>query len=227
MKFDNLEEFTPVLEKYKKIELLFLVLILFCPPIFLILFGYICPLESRIAQLITLLPLLIYLIAIFIKKPDSFRSKLQLYGIKRKDIVSSIIIFLPCLLISLVLIFVGSYFLRNYLISSKFDSSLWTENLIQWIIMYVGLSAPLQELIYRGIIQTRLRIIQGNVHIAVIISSVAFGLIHWWISPLFVGLAFVIGLIFGYLFELKRNLTGAVVTHAIIGLAAILLMYFI
>lgn len=81
---------------------------------------------------------------------------------------------------------------------------------------YVLLSVPLQEMLFRGLLQTRL---EGLVRpwLAVSIASLAFGLAHLP-DAILTALTIPAGLAWGYSFHRRRNLAGPVTSHACLGL---------
>jgi len=85
-----------------------------------------------------------------------------------------------------------------------------------WIIYYIVLSVPVQEIIFRGILQTELYRF-GKLR-AVAISSIIFAAAHF-ASPLLVVLTFPAGLAWGYSFSRRGTLIGPMISHAILGLA--------
>lgn len=107
-----------------------------------------------------------------------------------------------------------------------------------WPVALVGLylfAAPAEELVYRGIVQGRLRG-EFGVHGVALGGAVAFGLMHALVGLLTPGVAlpgtvywgvdaFAAGVVLGYAYEHTRNLTVTAVTHAMhwtIPLAALL-----
>jgi len=81
-----------------------------------------------------------------------------------------------------------------------------------------------EEMFFRGIIQTKLKNILKNPHIAIFIASFIFSAVH---MQFFGFLArFILGVILGYLFYYSGNLWTSVMGHFINNGLAILLMYF-
>lgn len=87
---------------------------------------------------------------------------------------------------------------------------------IAYVLYYIILSVPVQEIIIRGFLQTRL---EGMMRpwVAILIASIIFGLIHMP-DALLTALTFSAGLAWGYSFHRKRNLAGPVTSHALLGL---------
>ena len=89
--------------------------------------------------------------------------------------------------------------------------------LISVIIGAVILAPLFEEMIFRGILQTSLLNLLGQRRWpTLIISSLLFSLTHWWVVP-WQGLLplFIIGLVFGYVYERTGSLLTSVVTHAL------------
>lgn len=85
----------------------------------------------------------------------------------------------------------------------------------KWAIFYAFVSVPLQELVFRGLVQTHLYRIGTNK--AIIISSALFASIHFSIHLLLI-LTLLAGLSWGYLFSKYRTLLGPIVSHIILGI---------
>ena len=76
----------------------------------------------------------------------------------------------------------------------------------------VAVSAPLaEELVFRGIIQSRLERAMPA-WIAVVLQAALFGLIHG--TPVQIGYAFVMGLLFGYIRHCTGSILPAIAAHA-------------
>lgn len=85
---------------------------------------------------------------------------------------------------------------------------------IRWLVFYLFVSVPLQELIFRGFLQTRLYRI-GEIK-AIVLASAAFSAIHFS-NILLVMLTLAAGLSWGYSFWKKPNLFGPIMSHFILG----------
>jgi membrane protease YdiL (CAAX protease family) len=81
---------------------------------------------------------------------------------------------------------------------------------------YIFLSAPLQELFFRGLVQTRMERVLSP-WVAVMVASVFFGAVHFY-NPVLAGLTFAAGLAWGWSFHKRRNLAGPAVSHSVLGL---------
>lgn len=87
---------------------------------------------------------------------------------------------------------------------------------IYYILYYVVISVPVQEIVFRGVLQTRLEKMVRPV-LAIALTSLLFGLVHIQ-NPLMVVLAVMAGLVWGWSFHRRRNLAGPIASHAVLGL---------
>jgi membrane protease YdiL (CAAX protease family) len=71
-----------------------------------------------------------------------------------------------------------------------------------------------EELLMRGYLFTRLEQLLRSTWVAVLLSSVVFGLMHWFGGPLMVCNAFLIGIVYGIAFAWARTLWPVVIAHA-------------
>ncbi len=88
------------------------------------------------------------------------------------------------------------------------------------------ISAPLQEFLIRGVIQSSTELIllgKGKVFWSVVAVSLIFGAIHTVYSLPFALMTFSISLLWGWLYARHHNLIGVVICHLLMGLAFILL----
>ncbi|TAH22729.1 MAG: CPBP family intramembrane metalloprotease [Cytophagales bacterium] len=80
-----------------------------------------------------------------------------------------------------------------------------------------------EELLFRGLLQNKLKDLFGNAHIAIWVSAIIFSAIHFQ----FYGFAprMLLGAIFGYLYYWSGNLTYAMLAHFINNGFTVLMMY--
>ncbi len=80
-----------------------------------------------------------------------------------------------------------------------------------------------EELLFRGILQNKLKQLSGNPHFAIWLSAIIFSAIHFQ----FYGFAprMLLGAVFGYLYHWSGNLTYAMVAHFVNNGFTILMMY--
>jgi membrane protease YdiL (CAAX protease family) len=83
-----------------------------------------------------------------------------------------------------------------------------------WLPFYVIISVPVQEFVFRGVIQTSLYRFGKNP--AVITTSLVYAAVHFY-DPLLVILTLAAGLAWGYAFYKKPNLLGPIISHAVLG----------
>ncbi|MCB9568147.1 MAG: cyclic nucleotide-binding domain-containing protein [Myxococcales bacterium] len=84
--------------------------------------------------------------------------------------------------------------------------------------------APIQEFIARGVLQTALEefvSFERKTLAAILISNLLFAALHLHVSYTLAGLAFVSGLLWGWMYARQRSLVGVAVSHVVIGLYAI------
>lgn len=84
------------------------------------------------------------------------------------------------------------------------------------IISAVILAPLLEEIVFRGVLQTSLmRLLGGTRWPALLLTGLLFSVTHWWAVP-WQGLLplFVLGLVFGYLYERTGSLLTPILTHA-------------
>ncbi len=92
---------------------------------------------------------------------------------------------------------------------------------VGWLVFYLVISVPLQELLFRGVVVSRLE--RFGVPAAVVGSALIFSLIHV-ARPLLVVLTFVAGLCWGWSFLKARSLVGPVLSHMALGVALFVLV---
>jgi membrane protease YdiL (CAAX protease family) len=110
-----------------------------------------------------------------------------------------------------------------YLVPELFSQGVKAMRLLNmplWLILtsYALLSAPLQEVVFRGIIIRRLQVMTQNKWVIIGISSVLFALVHvmFW-NPMLVVVTFLGGMVWGWLFMRYGNLWPIQVSHSVLG----------
>lgn len=99
----------------------------------------------------------------------------------------------------------------------KLQSEFSTELLLTVVIGAVILAPLFEEVIFRGILQTcLLHLLGGRRWLTLVIASAVFAVTHWWVVP-WPGLVplFVVGVVFGYVYERTGSLLTAILTHAL------------
>ncbi|MEM6258800.1 MAG: type II CAAX endopeptidase family protein [Planctomycetota bacterium] len=105
------------------------------------------------------------------------------------------------------------------------QTSFSLELLISIIVSAVIIAPLLEELVFRGVLQTSLmRWFKGRRWIAIVITAMVFSSIHGWVVPT-QGLIplFVLGLVWGYLYERTGSLVVPILSHAVFNAANIAL----
>lgn len=86
------------------------------------------------------------------------------------------------------------------------------------IIVSAVLIGPLfEEIVFRGVLQTSLmRLMHGRRWLALLLSATVFSAIHAWVVPIqALAPLFVLGLVFGYLYERTGSLLTPIVAHSV------------
>lgn len=88
-------------------------------------------------------------------------------------------------------------------------------------LFYLFISAPLQELIYRGFLSWFLEKNINDMFLEVLVAGVIFAWGHIMFgSSWFLSYTLVIGVVWYFMFKRTKNLYGAVISHAILGTLA-------
>ena len=168
--------------------------------IFFISFGLVFIIHlSRIYVLLGAALIIIFLIVLR-------KERLSKYGVTMNKWKSSLKASLAISIIAVVMLF----FIKHFADINTSEFSLW------WLVPYIFISVPLQEFVFRGYTQTRLEEATINRSETIILTSFAFAIFHFPSTSL-IAMTFVIGLIWGYLFEKYKTLSGSFVSHAILG----------
>ncbi len=88
------------------------------------------------------------------------------------------------------------------------------------LMVYMLFIAPVQEVMIRGGLQATLQhFLTGKYHTlqAIVVSNVVFGSAHTYLSTRVIGISFIAGLIWGYLFYRHKTLVGVVLSHGLLG----------
>jgi len=100
-----------------------------------------------------------------------------------------------------------------------------------WASLLFGLGlvtafTPIEEIIWRGYALTSLRE-HLSTWVAVVIASVAFGLMHWWGGVALIVESSIIGLLFSGLYLWRGNLVANIVCHFVSDFPLFLFMLFV
>ncbi|MBI2579933.1 MAG: CPBP family intramembrane metalloprotease [Candidatus Aenigmarchaeota archaeon] len=84
-----------------------------------------------------------------------------------------------------------------------------------WMAFYILVSVPVQEILFRGVLQKRLY--KFGRRKAIITASILYSAIHFR-NPLLMALTLAAGLLWGYSFSRHATLAGPAASHAVLGL---------
>lgn len=85
------------------------------------------------------------------------------------------------------------------------------------------LFVPIQEIIYRGAMQSSLQIFLKKKHsvgVAILVSNIPFCMIHFHLSLILTVFVYFFGLFWGWLYARQRTLIGCIASHLLIGFYA-------
>lgn len=145
-------------------------------------------------------------------------------GITRTNLFASLKNLLPAIL-WLVSVTVFVHLVQPA--SLSFDIQQWSIDLSGYwrVLIYVLISTPLQELIFRGYLINRLKIISKNHLFLILSSSLIFALVHLPFGNIFMFFgSFILGLVLANNFVIHRNLLASMIGHGIVGAV---LVYFL
>lgn len=99
-----------------------------------------------------------------------------------------------------------------------------TEMAAFFIIVY-SIFVPVQEIIYRGAMQTSLQLFLGNrTSLAILVSNIPFAMIHFHLSLILVVTTYILGVFWGYMYARQKSLLGVCVSHFLVGLFAFFIL---
>jgi CRP-like cAMP-binding protein len=154
------------------------------------------------------------------------RLPLRVFGIGFRDLVGSlalaVVVTLPFLgIVTLVkwiiIVAKGS---KVPVVESLDFARLFDDGRIRTLFIVYVLSCLVQELIVRSALQASLHLFLTGKYArwrAVAVCALVFATNHLHMSALFAAVALLPGLVWGWMFDKKRNLAGVVVSHAIVG----------
>jgi len=136
-------------------------------------------------------------------------------GITKKNALISIKRILPVtssiLLLSLVYYFLGF-------------STYSNNESVLFYLFYILISCPIQELLYRSILNKYLDEFKMNYILKIVIASLLFSLLHIiYMDTLTLVFTFIIGLYWNYCYYKDKNILGVTISHILIGVATIFL----
>jgi membrane protease YdiL (CAAX protease family) len=86
--------------------------------------------------------------------------------------------------------------------------------------LYVFISSPIQEIIFRGGLQSFLQLFLLNKHrklLANITANFVFAVMHLVFSDILALLAFIVGMFWGWLYQRNKTLVGVIFSHVLLG----------
>jgi hypothetical protein len=98
------------------------------------------------------------------------------------------------------------------------------ELLIYKIILIGVITGFAEELIFRGVLLTKIKEASNNKHYAVFVSGLLFAAIHF--QPLVILPMFFLGCVLGYLYTETKNLSYPILFHTLFNTSTILMGYF-
>ena len=99
----------------------------------------------------------------------------------------------------------------------------WPDGLWLWLAVNLGVTVLAEELLFRGLLQTRLVAWLG-VWPGILLTALLFGAAHIPFSPLFALVAGIAGLGYGLLFHYSGRLSLAIALHLAVNLSHLLLL---
>jgi len=134
------------------------------------------------------------------------------------------------IIIIILIIYAGSFGIQKLLSLAKLETKSSTLGELvgifktnKFLLVFTAITAGFtEELVVRGYLQTRLAIIFKNPWVAIIVSSLLFGLLHYKYGTLHnVIIPVFIGLIFAYHYWKYRNIKILIICHCLIDLLSL------
>jgi len=145
----------------------------------------------------------------------------------KKNLGISLLLTFPILLMMLLIKWIVIHTLPGFshlhLISispSLSENVPYTPALFAILVLAYLVFVPVQEMIYRGAMQTtleKLLLSKNKTLVAILISNLPFSMIHLHLSFLLTLSVYFFGVFWGYLFAKQRSLLGCTVSHLILG----------
>lgn len=132
---------------------------------------------------------------------------------------------IPLTLIGIVFLIIGKFFNSSIWYVKAVVDEVNGTTIFFAIFIYAVVSAPLQELIFRGFYLSRLELVSGNRTFLAWYSSIVFAVIHLPLGNWRITIAsLLMGLVYADNFLKYRNSSAISVSHAILGSLMIYLM---
>lgn len=114
--------------------------------------------------------------------------------------------------------------IENDLYVSEFFSATSTSNLILKLFVFAFIPALGEELIFRGVLLTKIKEASNNEHYAVIVSGVLFAAIHMQPTKL-LPMVFL-GIVLGYVYTRTKNIVYPILFHFLFNSITIVSIYY-
>jgi len=95
------------------------------------------------------------------------------------------------------------------------------------LVLAYTLFVPVQEIIYRGAMQSSLQLFltgKNKTTLAILVSNIPFSMIHFHLSVILVVTTYILGVFWGYMYARQRTLIGPTVSHFLVGLFAFFIL---
>src|SRR3989339_46802 len=103
---------------------------------------------------------------------------------------------------------------------------LTIKSFIERILAYIFLSAPIQELIFRGYITWRIKEVYHNPRLIQLLSVAFFMFVHLpFFSPLLLIITFFMGLVYIKNYQQYQNLFAPILSHAFVGACILIIRH--
>lgn len=123
--------------------------------------------------------------------------------------------------VTLLSMFMPSFMTESY---EKTQEIIFGSGIVIQILTAVLIAPIAEELVFRGLVYSRLKRI-CNTTLAAIISAVAFGIYHWnWIQLPY---AFIIGILAVFVYEKYQSIFAPIIFHASANLFSVILAYLV
>jgi membrane protease YdiL (CAAX protease family) len=123
-------------------------------------------------------------------------------------------VFLLATLLEILRQFITTHFSWDIPAGGHVTHPPWNAILSILYILYLSVSAGLyEELIYRGLVISQLRLVTSHDSFSIVLSSLIFALIHWSLGITIVTLAFIVGLFWGSIYIKNGRLLPLMIAH--------------
>lgn len=169
---------------------------------------------------------LIFLTTLMIKSGYS----MEFYGITTRNWKNATLESLVCSVLMILIITLIKYFSiqlapqlsQEPLIRIQQEVPQWQEEgSFFWLFLYIIVSIPIQELIFRGCLQGTIQHFLISPYkglIANFTTSLIFCMTHFFISPTFAFFTMVVSLIWGAMYIHQKTLIGVTLSHILVGI---------